>query len=80
MSHLPAAMMPGHEDREDRQAGVHRPLRLHAAMMPGHEDREDVSGGAACTQPATAAMMPGHEDREDTGYTVIAIRASTPPQ
>jgi len=42
-----AAMEPGHEDREDRDASVGVAVQQPAAMEPGHEDREDSGLSAA---------------------------------
>ncbi len=62
-----AAMMPGHEDREDELiVDVRRPRKAGRndarSRRPGRRgcdgDGRDEMGGAA--------MMPGHEDREDT--------------
>ncbi len=59
-----AAMMPGHEDREDRLELAHAGLVALAAMMPGHEDREDASsprrpGGSTTGRNDARSRRPG---------------------
>jgi hypothetical protein len=62
----PAAIEPGHEDRDDH-AGNDRAVDVgHAAMEPGHEDRADCREAAVQVELGLAAKEPGHEDREDS--------------